>query len=126
MEGEEALPIENNHIPMRTGYLQKSYSFLFFLLDSNSTKEQTRFLLQNLSKYQLQAIIEVLYNLFRNKNITLPPSLEKIIRQNQHLFDKVFTYKNYSIHRKFIQKHHRLIHLVLSKAKPLIIQVLEG
>lgn len=106
-------------------YLQKSYFFFLFLFDSNSTKEQKGFILQNLSKYQLQSIIEILYNLFKNKNIKYSTSLKKVISQNQFLFNKVLISKRQSVQRKFIQKHYRLIYLVLSKAKGIILQILE-
>lgn len=110
---------------MQGRYLQKSYYFFIFLFDSNTTKEQKRCVLQNLSKYQLQAIIEVLYNLFKNKNIKYPLSLKKIINQNRSSFKEILTSKKQTVHRDFIKKHYRLIYFVLSKAKSVILQVIE-
>jgi hypothetical protein len=110
---------------MTKGYLQKTHSFFTFLLDSNSSKQQKRFILQNLSKIQLQSIIEILYNLFQNKNIQYSPGLVKVIKKHQSTFDRLFTSKKYSIHRRFIKKHYHLIFRVLYKAKPVISQILE-
>jgi hypothetical protein len=111
-------------VQMSNAYLQRSYFFLRFLLDFNSTKLQKRFILQNLSKYQLQSIIEILYNLFLNKNIKYSQSLTKIIKQHQNIFNKLFLSKRYSTHKKFIKKHHKIIFNVLYKAKGVIEKIL--
>lgn len=110
---------------MQGVYLKQSNLFFLFLFDSNSTKEQKRFILRNLSKTQSQAVIEVLYNLSKNKHIQLTTSLRRFINQSQHLFSKIPTSKNYSKHLKFIQKHYRTIYIVLSKSKNIILQALK-
>jgi hypothetical protein len=111
---------------MSRKYLKNSHYFLHFLLDANCTKQQRRSILQNLSKYQLQSIIEILYNLFQNKNIKYSPNLVKVLKQHQKSFDKILSSKRYSKIREFIKKHYRLIYIILSKAKPLITQVLDS
>jgi hypothetical protein len=108
--------------PMSRRYLQKSDNFFKFLLDSNTSSQQKQFILQNLSKPQLQSIIEILYNLFQNKNIRYSPTLEKLIKQHQSTFNKLFRSKKFLIHRRFIKKHYHLIYSVLYKAKAVISQ----
>ena len=110
---------------MQGGYLKQSNIFFLFLLDSNSTKEQKRFILRNLSKTQSQAVIEILYNLAKNKHIQLTPPLQRFIRKNQHLFSKIPTSKNYPVHCKFIKKHYRTIYVALFKAKNILLKVLD-
>jgi hypothetical protein len=109
---------------MSRRYLQKSNSFLIFLLDSNTSSQQKKFILQNLSKLQLQSIIEIIYNLFQNKNIQYSPTLEKLINRHQTTFNKLFRSKKFSIHRRFIKKHYHLIYSVLLKASAVISQIL--
>ena len=110
---------------MQGVYLKQSNLFFLFLLDPNSTKEQKRFILRNLSKSQSQAVLEFLYNLSNNKHIQLNPTLQRFIKQNQHLFSKIPTSKKYTVHCKFIRKHYRTIYVALSKAKNILLQVLD-
>lgn len=111
---------------MSRRYLQKSHNFFNFLLDSNTSNQQKQFVLQNLSKPQLQSIIEIIYNLFQNKNIQYSPTLEKLINQHQTTFNKLFRSQKFLIHRRFIKKHYHLIYSVLYKAKAVISQILNS
>lgn len=103
---------------MQRKYLINSRTFFNFLLDQNSPKCQKIFLLNNLSKSQVQSIIEILYNLFLNKYIISTPSFHKIIESNL----SIFTSKKYLLQNKFIRKHYQKIYVILTKAKNIILK----
>lgn len=109
---------------MQPNYLKKSKLFFLFLFDSNTTEEQKRFILLNLSKNQYKSIIEILYNLVENKYVKIPPSLQKTIKQNYRLLNKILSTKKPSDRFKHIQKHYKLIYSVLFKGKYILFQVI--
>lgn len=105
----------------------KSKSFFFFLLDPNVSREQKHYLLLNLSKLQVQAITEVLYNITKNRYIKLSPSLQKKLKRNEKLIKKLLSQPQTRLleKRRLIRKHNHLIYQIISDAKDIIFQALK-
>jgi len=112
---------------MSTRSLKKSKHFLSFLLDSNTTKVQKRYILSNTSKHQLQSIIEILYNISKNNFIKITPSTKKLFTSNLQIIKKLLsnprklTLSKY----KLVRKYYQLVYHILFKVKDVILRALE-
>jgi len=112
---------------MSNNSLNKSRYFLSFLLDNTTSKEQKQFILLNASKLQLQAIIEIIYNISKNHYIKITPLTKKTITSNLRIIKKLISTPRKLTPSKYklLQKHYKIIYHILFIVKDIIFQALD-
>jgi hypothetical protein len=110
---------------MKTNLVKRNEFLFLFLLHPDTTKEQKYHILFNLSKTQIYAIIELLYNLKKNSNISVPRGLAKTLKEHSFLIDKLFLPHQVGVNQRYIKKHYRTIYQILLRAKRVILGIIE-
>lgn len=99
-------------------------SFLNFILDKHSTRNQIQFLFSNPANKHIEVITEIIYNLLENKNIKKSPKLIKEINQHKNILKKFIgtIQKSFIIQKKLLKKYFRLFYRIIRLSKNIIIQ----
>lgn len=79
--------------------LQKERHFLKFMINTN--EKQQKMLIKNLTKSQLAALIEVIYNAIRG-NLVIPEKDKKNLKRYRHVIRKVISKRLSQKRRKAI------------------------
>lgn len=102
--------------------LKRAEAFLRFILDPNTSKKQSRFILLNSVGLQQKVLAEIFHNLLKYENI-LPLKLKTIIKRKRRTLKKIvsFSKKNKIIpQQKIICKHYSILFKLLNLAKNII------
>lgn len=105
--------------------LKKAKYFILLLLDKNTSKYQSRALLETASGDQVNALSEIFYNL-QQGGLPLSPILKDTLKKRQRVLSKLGN-KKISVKERscIVQQHTRIVHDTLLLSGPLLIKVLK-
>lgn len=103
--------------------LDRGETFLRFILESQTSRKQSRFILLNCTDIQLKVIVEIFHNLLKFQDV-IPPKIGKLIKKRKRTLVrliKLLKKKKNSLQKQFISKHFQLIFKVLQAGKRVIL-----